>query len=218
MAYIYGNTRTPRVAVLPVPTVIPRRLAAYNSRQFVLPTSTANQAIIASIVADAKQKEKAKCACGGACGRIRTSRRLGYLGDDGGDPYGAYFGTDPTIDPGIAPGPDINPMPADAINIIQSSGVPFGPQPTAATIAQNAAAGLQPGGPNLFSSIAQALASVGGAAVTAGLRPGYPSNLPQPGTLGYSLSQPVPGLGISYGWVIGGAAGLVFLLMLTKRR
>jgi hypothetical protein len=110
------------------------------------------------------------------------------------------------------------PMPADAINIIQSSGVPFGPQPTAATIAQNAAAGLQPGGPNLFSSIAQALASVGGAAVTAGLRPGYPSNLPQPGTLGYSLSQPVPGLGISYGWVIGGAAGLVFLLMLTKRR
>lgn len=206
----------PQKFVLPVSNVNAVRLSgplrAYESKSFVLPTNQFGAAVAVPVGTNKKA-----CKCGGRCKSKQLSRRLGWLGDDSSD--GGQGGTDsfyPPISFPTTPIPyDIAaPMPGD---VGYSGPIAFGPQPTAQTIAQNAAAGLQPGGPSLTSSLVAAAGQIGTAATTAALRPGQ--NVLQPGTLGYSLAQQVPGLGgLTYSTLLVAGGGLLLVLLLAGGR
>lgn len=168
---------------------VSRNLGFYKNRSFVLPVNQFGTSLTSTLAPGKK-----KCGCGGKC----RGKRLGFIGDD--------------VPIESAPIPDYIPY-EPPIMYSPSPPIPFGPQPTPQTIALNQAQGLQPGGPNLLTSLFSAASQIGVAATSAALRPGQPAQA----TLASSLSQAVPGLGgLSYGTLAVGGIVLVLVLAVSK--
>jgi hypothetical protein len=200
----------PQKFVLPVSNVNAVRLSgllrAYESKSFVLPTNQFGAAVAVPVGTNKKA-----CKCGGRCKSKRLGRRLGWLGDDSSD--GGEGGTDSFYPPTTFPTTPIPydiaaPMPGDV------GYVPYGAPgwSVGAAVPSTGASGS-----SVTGSLVAAAGQIGTAATTAALRPGQ--NMLQPGTLGYSLAQQVPGLGgLTYSTLLLAGGGLLLVLLVAGGR
>ena len=187
--------------VLPIPSRTVAGLGDYRQRNFVLPTDQLSVMPAGAVFVGTGKK--APCS---ACGK--KPRRLGRMGQDDGEV--------PLITSDI---PDQIPY-ETPVPIFTSAGFGAG---TNVVINPNTGAVTSSTSP-LTAAAIQAAGGIAAAGISAAFRPSASGTCPA----GYSLvngqcvaatglSALVPGIGISYGWALGIAGGVLVLILATKK-